>query len=141
VADYKVIQLSVFMENKPGRLTDITNALADAGVNIRGFSVADMADYGIFRLIVHGPDEAKAVLDKLGFTVKESDVICVNVEDKPGGLAKILNVFSRHGISVEYMYFIAETKIAFGVEDIDKAIEVLAGEGVSLLTKEDIGKL
>jgi hypothetical protein len=141
MADYKVTQLSVFMENKAGRLTDITNTLAGADVNIRGFSVADMADYGIFRLIVDGPDKAKQALNDLGFTVKESDVICVSVEDKPGGLAKILNVFSQNGISVEYMYFIAETKIAFGVEDIDKAIEVLAREGVVMLTKEDISKL
>lgn len=133
--DYKVKQLAVFMENKPGRLTDITHALAEAGVNIRGFSVADMADFGIFRVIVHDPDTAKDVLDKMGFTAKESDVICANVPDKPGGLAGILDVFSQAGISVEYMYIIAETKIAFSVEDIDRAIEVLLGAGVELLPK------
>ena len=133
--DYKVKQLAVFMENKPGRLTDITHALAEAGVNIRGFSVADMADFGIFRVIVHDPDTAKDVLYKMGFTAKESDVICANVPDKPGGLAGILDVFSQAGISVEYMYIIAETKIAFSVEDIDRAIEVLLGAGVELLPK------
>ncbi len=133
--DYKVRQLAVFMENKPGRLNEITRALANAHVNIRGFSVADMADYGIFRVIVHDPDTAKSVLDELGFAAKESDVICANVPDEPGGLARILDVFSQAGISVEYMYIIAETKIAFSVEDIDRAIEVLVGAGVELLTK------
>ena len=133
--DYKIRQLAVFMENKPGRLNDITRALADAKVNIRGFSVADMAEYGIFRVIVHDPDAAKDALDKLGFTAKESDVICANVPDEPGGLAGVLDVFSQAGISVEYMYIIAETKIAFSVEDIDRAIEVLTGAGVELLTK------
>lgn len=133
--DYKVRQLAVFMENKPGRLNEITRALANAHVNIRGFSVADMADYGIFRVIVHDPDTAKSVLDELGFAAKESDVICANVPDEPGGLARILDVFSQAGISVEYMYIIAETKIAFSVEDIDRAIEVLVGAGVELLTR------
>src|SRR5574340_404407 len=98
MADYGIKQLSVFMENKPGRLTEITEALGKADINIRGFSVADMADYGIFRLIVANADKAKKVLDDLGFTARESDVICVNVPDKPGGLAGILKVFSEHEI-------------------------------------------
>ncbi len=141
MADYRIKQLSVFMENKPGRLTEITDALGQAGINIRGFSVADMADYGIFRLIVHDLDKAKQVLDGLGFTAKESDVICVNVEDRPGGLAGILKIFSEHEISVEYMYIIAETKIAFSIEEIDKAVSVLIGAGVTLLTQQDIAAL
>lgn len=141
MADFNIKQLSVFMENKPGRLTEITEALGKAGINIRGFSVADMADYGIFRLIVHDTDQAKKVLDGLGFTAKESDVICVNVPDKPGGLAVVLKVFSEHAISVEYMYVIADTKIAFSVEDIDRAVSALAGAGVVLLTQADVSAL
>lgn len=141
MADYKVKQLSVFMENKPGRLTEITDALGKASINIRGFSVADMADYGIFRLIVYDPDKAKQVLDGLGFTAKESDVICVSVADKPGGLAGVLKVFSEHEISVEYMYVIADTKIAFSVENIDKAVEALTGAGEVLLSQADISAL
>ncbi len=141
MADYSITQLSVFMENKPGRLTEITEALGKAGLNIRGFSVADMADYGIFRLIVADADAAKKVLDDLGFTAKESEVICVNVPDKPGGLAAILKVFSEHDISVEYMYVIADTKIAFSVENIDKAVEVLMGAGMPLLCQADISSL
>lgn len=141
MADYKIKQLSVFMENKPGRLTEITEALGKAGINIRGFSVADMADYGIFRLIVADADEAKKVLDGLGFTAKESDVICVNVPDRPGGLAGILKVFSEHEISVEYMYVIADTKIAFSVENIDKAVEVLKDAGMPLLSQADISAI
>lgn len=141
MADYRIKQLSVFMENKPGRLTEITEALGHAGINIRGFSVADMSDYGIFRLIVHETDEAKKVLDGLGFTAKESDVICVNVPDKPGGLASVLKVFSEHAISVEYMYVIAATRIAFSVESVDKAVEALTGAGVELLTQADVSGL
>ncbi len=141
MADYDIKQLSVFMENKPGRLTEITEALGNAGINIRGFSVADMADYGIFRLIVADADAAKKVLDGLGFTAKESDVICVNVPDKPGGLAAILKVFSEHEISVEYMYVIADTKIAFSVENIDKAVEALMGAGMPLLSQADISAI
>ncbi len=141
MSDYVIKQLSVFMENKPGRLTEITEALGKAGINIRGFSVADMADYGIFRLIVADADQAKKVLDDLGFTAKESDVICVNVPDKPGGLAGILKVFSEHEISVEYMYVIADTKIAFSVENIAKAVEALTGAGMPLLTQADISAL
>ncbi|MFA5866706.1 MAG: ACT domain-containing protein [Actinomycetota bacterium] len=141
MSDYVIKQLSVFMENKPGRLTEITEALGKDGINIRGFSVADMADYGIFRLIVADADKAKKVLDDLGFTAKESDVICVNVPDKPGGLAGILKVFSEHEISVEYMYVIADTKIAFSVENIDKAVEALTGAGMPLLSQADISAL
>jgi hypothetical protein len=141
MADFRIKQLSVFMENKPGRLTEITDAMGKAGINIRGFSVADMADYGIFRLIVHDPDKAKQVLGDLGFTAKETDVICVRVEDKPGSLAGILKVFSEHEISVEYMYIITDTRIAFSVENIDKAVEALAGAGVSLLSQADISAL
>ncbi len=140
-ADYEITQLSIFMENKPGRLTGICEALGEAGINIRGFSVADMADYGIFRLIVHDPDSAKKILDGLGFTVKESPVICLNVEDKPGGLANILKVFSAREISVEYMYVIADTKIAFSVEDIGQAVKVLVDEGISLLTRSQVSAL
>jgi hypothetical protein len=139
--DYAITQLSIFMENKPGRLTGICEALGEAGINIRGFSVADMADYGIFRLIVHDPDGAKKILDGLGFTVKESPVICLNVEDKPGGLANILKVFSAREISVEYMYIIADTKIAFSVEDIGQAVKALTGAGVTLLTQGEVSAL
>jgi hypothetical protein len=138
MADYRVKQLSVFIENKPGRLTDITNALGDAEINIRGFSIADMADYGIFRVIADDAAKAKSVLDALDFTVKESDVICVSVEDKPGQLARALNSFSKRGISVEYMYIIADTRIAFSVEDIDAAVKALTDEGISLLTQTQV---
>lgn len=136
--DYRIKQLSVFIENKPGRLTEITNALGDSAINIRGFSVADMADYGIFRVIADDADRAKNVLDAMDFTVKESDVICVRVDDKPGQLARVLNSFSKRGISVEYMYIITDTRIAFSVEDIDAAVKALAEEGISLLTQEQI---
>jgi len=137
----KIKQLSVFMENRPGRLAEICSALGEAGINIRGFSVADMAQYGIFRLVVPEPEKAREVLTKSGFTVKESDVLCLDVPDRPGGLAGVLEIFSDSGVSVEYMYAIAYTKIVFGVENLDKAISALQAKGIKLLTKEEVAKL
>lgn len=108
--ELKIKQLSVFMENRPGRLTEICRVLGGAGINIRGFSVADMAEYGIFRLIVPDPEKAEKVLTAGGFTVNQSDVLCLDVPDRPGGLAGVLEIFSDNGVSVEYMYAIAYTK-------------------------------
>lgn len=129
------------MENRPGRLAEICRVLGGVGINIRGFSVADMAEYGIFRLIVPHPDKAQEVLTGSGFTVNQSDVLCLDVPDRPGGLAGVLEIFSDNGVSVEYMYAIAYTKIVFGVEDLDKAIAALQARGIKLLTQEEVAKL
>lgn len=136
-----IVQLSCFMENKPGRLLDICRTLGDAGINIRGFSVADMAEYGIFRVIVTDPPAAKKVLTAHGFTVNESDVLCLDVPDEPGGLAHMLQIFSDNGISVEYMYVTAYTKIVFSFEDLDRVIPVIKKNDIHLLTQDDIGQL
>jgi hypothetical protein len=131
-------QLNVFMENKLGRLYEICNLLGENGINIRGFSVADMADYGILRLIVSDPDKARKILLEANFPVSESKVIVVSVPDKPGGLAGVLKVLADAGIGVEYTYIIANTKVAFSCDDNAKAEEALARVGFELVSEEQI---
>lgn len=137
----KVKQLSVFIENKAGRVSEVTSILGDADVNIRGFSVSDTADFGILRIIVDKPEEAKAVLKERGFTVKESDVICVLLPDQPGGLAGILKIVAEAGVNVEYVYSLISTYVVLNVSDPDRALELLEGRPVKLVSQEEIATL
>jgi len=127
-------ELSIFIENKAGRLAALTGLLGQSGINIRGFSVADMSDYGIVRLIVDKPDDAVALLRGQDFIVRESSLICVRVPDQPGGLGSILNMLSEAGINVEYMYAIVDTLIVFNVEDPDQAAGLLRESGVEVVS-------
>lgn len=136
-----VKQLNVFIENRTGRLYEVCRALGDAGINIRGFSIADMAEFGIFRLIVVDPEKAKKVLRDAGFSVSESEVLVVGVPDRPGGLAQVLSIFAREGISIEYMYIIAQTKLAFALDNNAKAQEALVKEGIPVLDEKEIANL
>lgn len=139
----QVRQISVFMENRAGRLQEITGILAEAGINLRALSLADTSDFGILRLIVDRPDRAVDVLRRDGFTIRENVVIAAVIEDKPGGLHEILNVLANQNISVEYMYgFLGkherEAVMIIRVEAIEKAIEALLAAGVTLLKGETI---
>jgi hypothetical protein len=135
-----VKQISVFMENRAGRLEEITGILAKAGINIRALSMADTSDFGILRLIVNNPDKAADILKKSEFTVRENDVIATEVDDKPGGLHEILSLFSKAGISIEYMYAFLERKhddravLIIRVEAAAKAVKMLQDAGKHLLT-------
>ncbi|RMG58106.1 MAG: ACT domain-containing protein, partial [Deltaproteobacteria bacterium] len=100
----KVEQISIFLENKSGRLAEVTGILADAGINIRALSLADTADFGILRLIVNDTEKAKEVLKAHGFTVGKTEVVAIEVPDRPGGLAGILRELKGENINVEYMY-------------------------------------
>lgn len=100
----KVEQISIFLENKSGRLADVAGVLAESGINIRALSLADTTDFGILRLIVNDTEKAKQVLKSNGFTVGKTEVIAVEVADRPGGLAEILTIVKDEGINVEYMY-------------------------------------
>lgn len=133
-----VRQLNVFMENKLGRLHEICDLLGKNGINIRGFSVADMAEFGLLRLIVDKTDEAKKVLRDADFPVSESEILIVSVPDRPGGLASVLKTLSEAGLSVEYTYIVANTKVAFSVNDLKKAEDVLIKSGFEILEE---GKL
>jgi len=136
-------QISVFLENRCGRLREITDVLAKADINIRAISLADTSDFGILRLIVNRPDEAVRCLKDARFTISETDVLAVEVEDRPGGLAKIVALFATAGISVEYMYGFVEKSgenalMIFRVEDIEIARDLLREKGVRMLTGSQV---
>lgn len=142
----KVEQLSVFLENKSGRLTEATEVLADGGVNIRALSLADTADFGILRLIVNDPEKARAILKAGGFTAAVTEVLAIEVPDRPGGLAGILKQFSKAGINVEYLYaFVAKSGenaiIICRFENSDAAMAALEKEGIRILDGADISAL
>jgi hypothetical protein len=139
----RVEQIAVFLENKSGRLAEITRILAENDINIRALSVADTADFGILRLIVDKVDLAKEVLRTGGFTVGKTNVVAVEVPDRSGGLAGVLKVVNEAGLNVEYMYaFVnksgANAVLIFRFDEMDKAIEVLQGNGFTLLTGAEI---
>ena len=136
----KVTQLTVFLENRSGRLAEVADILGKAGINIRGFSTTEAAEYGIVRLIVTDPDRARRLLHDAGFTTHFSEVLCVKVEDVPGGLAEVLDQLAAAGVSIDYLYSISFWNICFAVRDIDRAVELLAGK-VTLLSDAEVRAL
>lgn len=142
----KVQQISVFLENKSGRLAQLTETLGRADINIRALSIADTSDFGILRLIVNKPDEAFTVLKEAGFTVSITDVIAVEVQDEPGGLGKVLKLLEQAGINIEYLYAFLEKSsndalVVFRVEQIDEAITLLTENKVNILGGSRVYKL
>lgn len=138
-----VKQISVFVENKFGRMAEILNALAEKSIDISALSLADTSEFGILRLIVDKPELAVEVLKEEGVIVKLSDILAIAVDDTPGGLAKALNVLTEANVVIEYMYaFIGKADgkamTVIRVDDEPKAIEALKNGGVALLTTEDI---
>ena len=100
----KVQQVSVFLENKSGRLKEVAQILGDADINISAFTVADTSDFGVLRLIVDKPEEAFRILKEQNFSVRTTDVLLVNSSNKPGALSHLLNILSDEGIFIEYLY-------------------------------------
>ncbi|NCC50401.1 MAG: ACT domain-containing protein [Spartobacteria bacterium] len=142
----KVKQISVFLENRKGRLAGITRLLGDAGVNIRALSLADTSDFGILRLIVNDAESALALLKKAEYTVSLTDVVAIEVPDSPGGLADVLDAFQNAGMNVEYLYAFVEKAgdkavVVFRFEDVEKALLVLSDIGVNALTAEQVYSL
>jgi hypothetical protein len=139
----KIKQISVFLENKSGRLARVTRVLGDNNINIRALSIADTTDFGILRLIVNDPDTAYRVLKELGFSVNITDVIAVEIPDVPGGLAVALEHLRDAGINIEYLYaFLTRaTKAAlvvFRVEQIDEAVRLLQEKGIRILAGTEV---
>lgn len=139
----QIQQLSIFVENKSGRLAEITETIGKANVDIRAISVADTSDFGILRLIVDKPKEAVEVLRAAGLTVSLTSVIAIGIDDQPGEFAKAMRVLADGNIGVEYMYaFISRDKgkayVILRVQETETAVECLKNNGVTLLTAEDI---
>ncbi len=141
----QVPQISVFLENKTGRMADVAEILAQNDINIIALAVADTSEFGILRLIVNKPDDAYKMLKAAGFTTMTNFVIAVEVADEPGGLAKILRILSDAALNVEYMYAFVERStgraaLIFRFEKETEAVRTLQAEGVSILQKIDIFK-
>jgi hypothetical protein len=139
----KVKQISVFLENKSGRLAHVTQVLGEHKINIRALSIADTTDFGILRLIVNDPEKAVKILKEADYTVSETEIIAVQVPDQPGGLAGILKTLDEMKINIEYMYaFVGhsgqDAVVVFRVESIDRAIEQLQQKGVKLMSGKEI---
>lgn len=134
----KVRQISVFIENRVGRVSEVTGLLGENDINIRGFSVADTAEFGILRLVVDDPDRALDVLRDAGFTAREDEVICIDLPDTPGALANALRVVSDAGVNIEYIYSLVSTFVVLNVENPDRALTLLEGKPVKLASHEEI---
>lgn len=133
-----ITQLSVFVENKSGRLAAIADILAKNNINLRALSIADTADFGILRIIVDEPERAILLLSDAGITVKRTAVIAVVIDDVPGGLSKILSTISNNEIVIEYMYaFVGKTHTkaitVIRTDDMQKTVDVLAQNGIQVL--------
>ena len=138
-----ISQISVFVENRPGRLADITAVLAKNSIDIRALSVADTSDYGILRL--NAPKAAVEALRSEGMTASATQVLGIIIPDEPGGLARAIKVLSDAQISVEYAYAfitpsVGNAYVIIRVEDNDKASEILKGAGIELIEQDDIFK-
>jgi len=139
-------QICVFIENKKGRLAEVTKVLGDNGVDMTALSIADTTDFGILRLIVDKPDEAEKALKENGFTVSTTEVIALSVEDKPGGLAIALSILGNLDINIEYMYAFLRrnSKTAVVIVRVEKpheAIEKIRASEITLLTEAELNSL
>lgn len=136
-------QISIFVENKKGRLAQVTKILGENDIDIRALCIADTKDFGILRIIVSDPEKAVKTLKEAEFTVAITNVIAIGIKDAPGGLSEAMQVLLANHISVEYMYaFISRdvnmASVILRVEDNDKAIETLSNSGFTILSTNDI---
>ena len=134
----QVDQVSVFLENKAGRLSEVTGILAESGVNIRALALADTSDFGVLRLILDDNDKAMSVLKENGFTVRKTEVIAAEVQDAPGGLHQILDTLRTAGINVEYMYaYVRHTGenavMIFRFDNVPAAIAVMQNHHIKII--------
>ncbi|WP_457552300.1 ACT domain-containing protein [Desulfobacula sp.] len=138
-----VEQLSIFIENKEGRLAEVTAILRDANINIRALSLADTTDFGVLRFIANDNKTAEKVLTKEGFTVGKTKVVAVEVQDEPGGLNKILDPFFESEINLEYMYAFTNPQcknaiMIFRFDDNEKALKILAQKSIKVFTSQEL---
>ncbi len=138
-------QLSIFLENKSGRLTEVSELLGEKNINISAFSVADTSEFGILRIVVSEPKKAHDILKNAGFAVSLTNVVCLNSPNKPGALAKALNILSSEEIFIEYMYAFSMDKksavIVIKPDNIEKCIDALQKHNLELLRASDLYEL
>jgi hypothetical protein len=140
----KIRQLSLFLENRPGQLRFPCKVLGEAGIDILTMSLADTAQFGILRLVVKDWQRAKEVLEAAGVVVNVTEVLAVDVPDRPGGLASVLEAFEKAGVGVEYMYAWGERErgrhatLLFRLEDPDRAAKLLQAAGVKLVPSDEL---
>jgi hypothetical protein len=137
-------QLSVFLENKSGRLNEVSSILGSAGINMSAFSVADTSEFGILRLIVSEPEKAYKILKENLFSVNLTDVVCLNCPNKPGALAKALQILSENGVAIEYLYAYSMGKSANVVlkpDNLDHCINVLQEHKIDLVKASELYKI
>jgi hypothetical protein len=137
-------QLSIFLENKSGRLTEVTEVLGHAGINLSALCIAENADFGILRCIVSDPDKAYSILKENHFAVKFTDVIGINCPNTPGALSKVLDYLSSENIFIEYMYSFANgdsANVIIRPSNMERCIQILTAKKVDLLASSDLYKL
>ena len=139
----RIKQLSIFVENKTGRLHSITQALSENGINMRALSIADTTDFGILRLIVCDAEKAKTILSDIGVISKITDVLAVMIDDRAGGLTSVLDTVSDTAVSIEYMYaFLAKdtgrAMMVIKTDDDDATERVLLEKGIEIASQMDI---
>ncbi len=132
-------QISVFVENSSGRLAEITAVLAAAGINLRALTIADTADFGILRIIADDPDKALAVLQEKKYTARSTEVIGVELDDKPGALATVLDIFSKTGVNIEYLYASlgqshGNAVVVFKVQDMAHGLKIAQEKGLKVIS-------
>ena len=142
----KINQLSIFLENQPGHLATPCAILADAGINILTLTLADTQRFGILRLILREWEHAKQILEAKGLVVKVTDVVAVQVEDRPGGLHKLLEIVQNAGVNIEYMYAFpmrsgGKAVMVFRLDDTDKGIAALLNSGSKVLSSAELYEL
>jgi hypothetical protein len=142
----KITQLSVFLENRKGRLYDVCALLGKNKINIRALTIAETPEFGILRVIVDKPEEAKKLLKENSFVANITDIVAAEVPDKAGGLAEILKILNDNNVNIEYMYGFVERStekamMVFRFEDPDKAIGVLTKNNIKIIGSKDMGAI
>ena len=136
-------QISVFVENKPGVMVSITEALGKAGVDIRALSLADTQDFGILRMIVDDTDKAKNALAEIGCLTTVADVLAAEIPDTPGAMTELICKVSETGLNIEYMYAFISPKnkkayIVLRIKDVEEAVGALKAKAIALADESDI---
>lgn len=133
-------QISVFLENVAGRLAEVTRVLSDGGINLRALTIADTADFGILRIVSDDATETLELLEKHGFTARVTEVLAVEIEDRPGALAEVMELFNEKGVNVEYLYVSLEKNrdnaiVVLKVEDVAHGQKIVEEHGIALISE------